>query len=91
MFRRTFFIAASVLALTVAGVGQGARADVSEQDVKTALAEFERTNPKIKAFYQRLLAHGKRKKVALVAAMRKLLVILNTMIRNNQTWQSQPR
>ena len=48
-------------------------------------------NPKIKAFYQRLLANGKPKRVALVACMRKLLVILNTMIRNNQTWQYQPQ
>ncbi len=56
MLRRTLFIAASVLALTAAGIGQGAWADPSEQDVKTALAEFERTNPKIKAFLAS--AHG---------------------------------
>jgi transposase len=43
-------------------------------------------NPKIKAFYQRLLQHGKPKMVALIAAMRKLLVILNLMVKNNQTW-----
>lgn len=48
-----------------------------------------RFNPKIKAFYQRLLANGKPKMVALVACMRKLLVILNTMIRNNQKWTCQ--
>jgi transposase len=45
-----------------------------------------RHNPQIKAFYQRLVAAGKEKKVALVAAMRKLLVILNTMIRNDELW-----
>lgn len=44
-------------------------------------------NPVIKAFYQRLLARGKLKKVALVAAMRKLLVILNAMIRDDTTWK----
>lgn len=49
-----------------------------------------RHNPVIRAFYQRLLAQGKLKKVALVACMRKLLVILNAMIRDNQTWQPQP-
>lgn len=49
-----------------------------------------RYNPKIKAFYQRLLAHGKAKMTALVACIRKLLTILNHMIKNNQTWQSQP-
>lgn len=43
-------------------------------------------NPKIKAFYQRLLQLGKPKMVALVASMRKLLVILNLMVKNNQTW-----
>jgi transposase len=47
-----------------------------------------RHNPVIRDFYQRLLAKGKLKKVALVACMRKLLVILNAMIRNNQTWQA---
>ncbi len=45
-----------------------------------------RHNPKIKAFYQRLLANGKLKKVALTAAMRKLLTILNTLIRTDQVW-----
>jgi len=48
-----------------------------------------RFNPTIKAFYQRLLNNGKPKMVALVACMRKLLVILNTMIKNNQKWQCQ--
>jgi transposase len=47
-----------------------------------------RHNPVIRDFYQRLLANGKLKKVALVACMRKLLVILNAMLRDNQTWQS---
>lgn len=47
-----------------------------------------RHNPVIRDFYQRLLARGKLKKVALVACMRKLLVILNAMIRDNQTWQA---
>ena len=45
-----------------------------------------RHNPKIKAFYQRLLAGGKPKKLALVAAMRKLLTILNTLIKRNENW-----
>jgi transposase len=48
-----------------------------------------RFNPKIKVFYQRLVKNGKPKMVALVACMRKLLVILNTMIKNKQTWQCQ--
>ena len=45
-----------------------------------------RHNPVIKKFYQRLLAKGKVKKVALTACMRKLLVILNTMIKTGQDW-----
>lgn len=47
-----------------------------------------RHNPVIREFYQRPLEKGKLKKVALVACMRKLLVILNTMIRDNRTWQA---
>jgi transposase len=45
-----------------------------------------RHNPVIRDFYQRLVAAGKPKKVALTACMRKLLVILNTMVRNNTRW-----
>jgi len=45
-----------------------------------------RFNPRIKAYYQRLLAKGKLKKVALTAAMRKLITILNTLVRTNQLW-----
>ena len=46
-----------------------------------------RRNPIIAAFYQRLLDAGKAKKVALVACMRKLLTILNAMIRTMTAWQ----
>jgi transposase len=46
-----------------------------------------RFNPVIRTFYQRLLAAGKKKKVALVACMRKLLTILNAMIRDMQPWR----
>ena len=46
-----------------------------------------RHNPVIKAFYTRLLAAGKAKKVALTACMRKLLTILNAMIKNQTAWQ----
>lgn len=45
-----------------------------------------RHNPVIKSFYDRLLATGKLKKVALTACMRKLLVILNTMVKSGQDW-----
>lgn len=43
-------------------------------------------NPVIRAFYQKLLGAGKAKKVALVACMRKLLVILNAMIKSKEHW-----
>jgi transposase len=46
-----------------------------------------RRNPIITAFYQRLLGAGKAKKVALVACMRKLLTILNAMMRTMTVWQ----
>ncbi len=48
-----------------------------------------RCNPVIRAFYQRLLAAGKPKKVALVACMRKLLTILNAMVRTNTPWNAE--
>lgn len=44
-------------------------------------------NPVINALYKRLLARGKPKKVALVACMRKLLVMLNAMLRDKQPWR----
>jgi transposase len=43
-------------------------------------------NPVLKAYYQRLRAKGKEAKVAIIACMRKLIVILNTMLARNQTW-----
>ena len=45
-----------------------------------------RYNPLLKAFFTRLVASGKAYKVAIVACMRKLLCILNTMLRNHTTW-----
>lgn len=49
-----------------------------------------RCNPVLKAFYHRLQAAGKPKKVALVACMRKLLTILNQMVRTGQRWRTLP-
>lgn len=43
-------------------------------------------NPVIREFYERLLAKGKKEKVALTACMRKLLVILNAMMRDSKPW-----
>lgn len=43
-------------------------------------------NPVLKAYYERLLARGKPQKVALVACMRKLITILNTMLKRGEKW-----
>jgi transposase len=67
----------------------GGRADVRSILYMASLAATK-FNPVIRKFYQRLLKHGKEKKVALTACMRKLLVILNSMMHSNQPWRSQP-
>jgi transposase len=45
-----------------------------------------RSNPVIRAFYARLIAAGKPTKVALTACMRKLLTILNAIVRDRSVW-----
>lgn len=47
-----------------------------------------RCNPVLKIFYQKLRDAGKKPKVALIAVARKLLIILNAIIRKSQTWKS---
>ncbi|MGB4548733.1 MAG: IS110 family transposase [Syntrophales bacterium] len=64
----------------------GGRAHVRAALYMAALTA-SRCNPVIRAFYQRLRLAGKPAKVALVACMRKLLVILNAMVKNNTCWQ----
>jgi len=51
-----------------------------------AILSAVRYNPAVRAFYARLRAIGKAVQVAQVAAMRKLLVILNAMVRDNRPW-----
>jgi len=65
----------------------GGRADVRRALYMATLTAV-RHNPALKACYERLLAAGKRKKVALVACMRKLLTILNAIARHGSTWNS---
>ena len=66
----------------------GGRAHVrTVLDMSTLVAT--RFNPQIKAFYQRLLAAGNVKKVALTACMRKFLTILNAMLKHRTPWQPQ--
>jgi transposase len=64
----------------------GGRARVREALYMGALLA-SRYNPHIKEFYERLVAAGKPKKVALVACMRKLLVILNALLRDRTPWR----
>jgi transposase len=47
-----------------------------------------RFNPVLKAYYQRLVATGKRRKVALVAAMHKLIILLNAILRDRKPWRT---
>lgn len=64
----------------------GGRAEVRSALYMAALVA-SRYNPVIKALYSRLRAKGKKAKVALVACMRKLLVILNAMVRDQAPWR----
>jgi len=64
----------------------GGRSDVRSVLYMATLAA-SRWNPAIRAFYQRLLAAGKKPKVAITACMRKLLTILNAMVKSGQPWQ----
>ena len=63
----------------------GGRPDVRSVLYMAALTAT-RCNPVIKEFYQRLLKVGKKKKVAIVACMRKLLTILNAILRDRIHW-----
>jgi transposase len=67
----------------------GGRAPV-RQVLYMATLVAVRHNCVLKATYDQLLARGKAKKVALVACMRKLLTILNAMLKQNTVWQPQP-
>lgn len=63
----------------------GGRGSVRQALYMAALSAT-RFNQKIRAFYRRLIDRGKAKKTALVACMRKLLVIMNTMMKNGTHW-----
>jgi transposase len=65
----------------------GGRAQVRAVLYMAALVAV-RHNPALRAFYRRLVAAGKAKKLALIAAMRKLLVILNALMRDGQPWRT---
>jgi transposase len=65
----------------------GGRAEVRRVLYMATVAGV-RSNPAIRTFYLQLRARGKHAKPALTACMRKLLVIVNAMLRNNTHWQT---
>ncbi len=65
----------------------GGRAAVRSALYMAALVA-SRYNPVLKAYYQRLVAAGKAKKLAIIAVLRKLLVTLNAMLRTNTPWRT---
>lgn len=67
---------------------KGGRASLRAALYMAALAAA-RHNPDLSAFYKRFIANGKKPKVALTALMRKLVVLANTLITEDRTWQPQ--
>jgi len=65
----------------------GGRASVRSSLFMAALVAM-RYNPPLKVFYQRLLDNGKAKKIAIIAVARKLLTILNAILRTKTPWQN---
>lgn len=65
----------------------GGRAPVRAALYMAALSA-RKFNPALKKFYDRLLANGKLKKVAIVACMRKLIIIMNAMLRDGTRWKA---
>ena len=68
----------------------GGRADVRSALFMGALVAVKH-NPVLKAFYERLIAAGKEKMVALIAVARKLRTILNAIARDGQPWREEPQ
>lgn len=66
---------------------QGGRAPIRTVLYMAMLSAIQ-CNPIIKRFYQKLVAQGKHEKVALTACMRKMMTMLNAMVRDNCEWQA---
>ncbi|MEM9400680.1 MAG: IS110 family transposase [Verrucomicrobiota bacterium] len=66
---------------------KGGRAPVRTMLYMAMLSAIQH-NPVMREFYAKLVAQGKHKKVALTACMRKMMVILNAMVRDNQEWKA---
>jgi transposase len=65
---------------------KGGRADL-RTGIYMAAVSASNSNPALKAFYDRLVAKGKERKLALTAVMRKLIVLANTLIREDRLWK----
>ncbi|MEM6901200.1 MAG: transposase, partial [Pseudomonadota bacterium] len=65
---------------------RGGRAPIRTMLYMAMLSAIQH-NPIMKAFYEKLVAQGKHKKVAITACMRKMMIILNAMIRDQKEWQ----
>ena len=65
----------------------GSNLNAIQQALYMATLSATLCNPVIKEFYQRLTAQGKHNKVALTACMRKFIVILNALVKDNCEWQ----
>jgi transposase len=65
---------------------KGGRRRVRNAIYMPCLGAATQNNPVLRVFYQRLIAKGKEPKVAIVACMRKLIIILNTMLARRQKW-----
>lgn len=70
---------------------QGGREKLRSHLYMPMVGAATRHNPVLKAFFERLVARGKPGKVAIVACMRKMIVILNTMLARDQTWNPPAR
>ena len=68
---------------------KGGRAHIRPPLYMAALAAI-RTNPHLEAFYKRLRDKGKPPKLAITAVMRKLIVLANSLIKQNRQWQPSP-
>jgi transposase len=67
---------------------QGGRVAIRSTFYMATLSAI-RFNPTIRQFHSRMISHGKPKKVAIVASMRKFITMLNAMIRDSQPWREQ--
>jgi transposase len=66
---------------------KGGRAPIRTMLYMAMLSAIQ-CNPVMKKFYKKLVEQGKHKKVALTACMRKMVTILNAMVRDNREWQA---